>query len=224
MLVTVLIYNVLKDFGTNEEKIKIDVHDSTTIQDLLNSTEYEIADLSDYYHLSRPFAWSEAVLPYLFSNGHVLYDVLYTEATVSDFIKTHGIHNNTLRIVVGYPQAGGPGFLDLVQLWDNVYPVLEQVVTIAGVAQIVGGAVKWICNFFKKRKLKPQPIFDIVFSRKQWNSSELSEMLELPHDRAKDLLTLCAYQYDKRKMMYIVTEQSSEIRDKLANVKVFDIE
>ena len=223
MLVTVLIDNAWKG-AEAAEKIQIAVEDHTTIQDLLNAAGYEMADLSHYYRFSRPFAWSQEVLPYLFCKGKVLYDVQYADATVSDFFKTHGIDDATLRIVVGYPQAGGPGFLELGQLWDRVYPVLEQVVTVVGMAQIAGSAVKRICDFFRKRKRRPQAVFDIVFSRKQWNASELSEMLELPYDQTKELLVVCAYRYDRKKRMYVATEQSAILAKKFADVNVFEID
>ena len=221
MLVTALIYSVIEDSEKKVKKIKIDKN--TTIQEFLNSTGYEIADLSPYYKLSQPFAWNQTVLPYLFCDNKIIYDVPYTEAKVFDFIQTHGISNNNIRIFVFQPQAGGPGFVGLVQLWNDVYQVLETTVTIYGCTQIVISAVKWLCNFFKKRKRKPQVIFDIVFSRNQWNNPELSDYLELPRERTKSLLITCGYKYDRRKRMYIATEQSSELKEKLTNLQVFDI-
>ncbi len=222
MEVKIFINNVaLENSQTSERTAHAD--ENTTVQELLNSIGCEIADLSEYYEFSGIFTWNTECLPYVISYNEILYDVPFSEASLFDFIQTHNIHDNTIRIVVGYPQAGGPGFVELEQLWDQVYPILQQIELILSLGIIASGAAKRLCNLFKKRKRTPHVCFDIVFSRKQWNHFELAKYLKLSDDEAKNLLKLCGYVYDHKQMQYIQSERTDELKQKLTNVQVYDI-
>lgn len=121
--------NVLFDCGpytsskTSRQLLEID--ETTTIQDLLKKDDDEIADLSHYYPLSGILSWGNEYLPYLFVDGKVLYDVSFENARVKDFLNTHSITDNNLRIVIDTPLAGGLGDEELFDLWNNIYPILE---------------------------------------------------------------------------------------------------
>ena len=58
-------------------------------------------------------------------DGKVLYDVSFENARVKDFLNTHSITDNNLRIVIDTPLAGGLGDEELFDLWNNIYPILE---------------------------------------------------------------------------------------------------
>lgn len=201
----------------------VELPENATVQELLDRLGCSLADLSDYYEFSGAFAWNDFCLPYLETGGGVLYDVPYAQAKLTDFLATHHIENGEVRIVTGYPQAGGPGFLELAQIWQQVEPILEQIDLILGLGITAGGAIKWLCSVLKKRNRTPHVCFDIVFSRKAWNHVELGERLELSAEETKNLLRLCGYEYDRKRMQYIQTERSDDLKDKLKNIQIHDI-
>jgi len=201
-----------------------EVPENATIQDLLQVSGHgEIADLSDYYPLSGAGSWGENYFPYLFVNGKAAYGVLFQDAKIVDFLNTHNITDNTIRVTVEFPLAGGFGAGELLEFWDSIYPALEQ---IAVICTITGISLKSLFDYLKKHFIKrdqaPQVCFDIVLSRKQWNSSELSSLLDITPDKAKNLLKLCDYQYDRVKMQYIQGEHAEEIKEKLMNAGLND--
>lgn len=223
MEIRVLVYPVASDTPQEIEHI-VTVTDNITVQELLDRIGSGWADLSDYYPMSGAFTWNEPLLPYLFVEGKVSYNVGFENAKVKDFLYTHNISDHTIRITTGYPWAGGPGVLTLAQLWEDIYPVLE---VIAVIATISGFSLKDLfCRLrthFMKIKQPPQTCFDIVFSRSRWNAFELAELLDIEPARAKELLKLFDYQYDKSQMQYIQGKCTDEIREKLSKVEVRDI-
>ena len=200
-----------------------EVSESTTIEELLQiSGHCEIADLSDYYPLSAS-SLGDNYFPYLFVDGKVSYDVLFQDAKITDFLDTHNITDHTIRITVEFPLAGvrGPG--ELWEVWNNIYPTLEQIAVICTLTGIsLKGLFDYLKKHFMKKKQAPQVCFDIVLSRKRWNSSELSTLLDIAPDKAKELLRLCDYQYDNSKMQYIQGTHSEEIKEKLMNARLYD--
>lgn len=207
-----------------QEKVIV-LDDKATIQQLLDAAGCIHADLSHYYPFSGAFTWNDPFLPYLFTGGKVIYFVSFEDAQVKDFLYTHSIADNTIRVTTGYPWAGGPGFLPLEQIWENAFHVLN---TIAVFVTISGFSLKDLFCYLRDRFLPiqqpPQSCFDIVFSRQKWNSSELAKLLDIEHERAKELLKVFGYQYSRKQQQYIQGEKAEEIREKLSNVKSFDIQ
>lgn len=206
-----------------EKEYTVELPEDASVQDFLDRIDCSLADLSDYYEFSGAFAWNDFYFPYLETDGGILYDVPYAQAKLTDFLATHHIENDEARIVTGYPQAGGPGFLELTQIWQQVEPILEQIDLILGLGITAGGAIKWLCSVLKKRNRTPHVCFDIVFSRKSWNPVELGEWLELSAEEAKNLLRLCGYEYDRKRTQYIQTERVDELKDKLERVQIHDV-
>lgn len=214
--------NVLFDCGpytsskTSRQLLEID--ETTTIQDLLKKDDDEIADLSHYYPLSGILSWGNEYLPYLFVDGKVLYDVSFENARVKDFLNTHSITDNNLRIVIDTPLAGGLGDEELFDLWNNIYPILEAT---AVLFTITGFSLKDLFRYLRKHFIKqqqpPQTCFEIVISRKQWSANELNDLLGFDIVKTKELLKLCNYYYDRSKQQYVQGEHTNEIIEKLNN-------
>lgn len=200
-----------------------EISENATIQELLQLSEYEEnADLSSYYPLSG-FLWGEKFFPFLFVDGKVLYDVSFQDAKVIDFINTHNITDNTIRVTIEFPLAGGAGGCELLDIWNNIYPTLAQISVILSITGFsLSGLFRFLKKYFMKKKQPPQVCFGIVFSRKQWNSSELGALIDIPSDKAKELLKLCGYGYDKKQMQYVQGEHSEEIKEKLMNVRIYN--
>lgn len=201
----------------------VETGENTTVESLIRELECGWADLSEYYEFSGRLTWNTDVLPYAIVGDKIVYDIPFSDAKVFDFIKTHDIKNETVNITVGYPWAGGPGFITLVEMWDNAYPILEQIAVLLTLGVATKDVIKWFCHIFKKREQAPQVCFDIIFSRKQWNHFELAGLLDVPEEKAKELLKLFGYQYDRVQMQYIQGEQTSEIKQKLLSIETRDI-
>lgn len=104
------------------------ISENATIQKLLQITEHGIvSDISNYYPLSGLYFYTAECLPFLFIDGKVSYDVSFCDAKVVDFLNTHNITDNTLRITTDLPMAGGLGGPELLEAWNNIYPTLEQI-------------------------------------------------------------------------------------------------
>lgn len=221
MKINVKIKNVLFD-TSNIKEYDVLISEKATIQDLIIETGYGTADLSEYYHFSGEFSWNEAFLPYIISNNIVYYDVPYTIAKVTDFLSTHNIKDNSIQIIVGYPQAGGIGCMELAEIWAQVYPVLEQIAVILDILVASIDTIKWFIKLFSKRKRSPQSCFDIIYSRKNWNHFELAALLNIPKDKAKELLKLLGYKYNPKLMQYVQDKDIENIKEELRKIKVID--
>lgn len=219
MNLRVLFYHEAMELPYISEEF-LEISENTTIQELLEVTEHGVvSDLSNYYPLSGLPFFDEECLPFLFINGKASYDVPFCDVRVVDFLSTHNITDNTIRITTDLPMAGGLGGPELQEVWDNIYPTLEQ---IAVFCTILGFSLKnlfdYLRNYFMKKGQPPQVCFDIVLSRKQWNHSELSKILDIDPDKTKNLLKLCDYQYDRVQMQYIQGEHAKEIKEKLMSI------
>lgn len=220
----------IKDIAPDKPILKqftFEIDEFTTLQMLIEKADYSLGDVSDYYSFSKVWAHNNFIVPYLFTRNGLLYDVAYEDARVIDFLNTHHITNGRLRITTGYAQAGGPGFLDLAEIWDSTYPILEQLSVVLGITglslQSFISGIKWLCKHFKKEKRSPQCCFDIVYSRKRWNHHELASYLDIPTDNAKHLLRALGYEYDKKKKQHIQGENVERIKQHLQAIEVYDV-
>ena len=223
MKLDIVIRNAALDEQAPQKKVII-LDDDATIQQLLNAVGCMNADLSHYYPFSGVFTWNDPLLPYLFTDGKAIYFVPFEKAKVKDFLHTHNISDDTIHITTDYPWAGGPGFLPLEEIWESVFPILTIIatfVTISGFS--LRDLFCYLQNHFLPEQQPPQTCFDIIFSRKRWNSSELAELLDLEQERAKELLKAFGYLYVPKQQQYIQGEKSEEIRRKLSDVKALDI-
>ena len=228
MEVKVIFYHVFHEINPKvyPETIEFvsNVDDNTTIKEVLDKVGQPCADLSEYYYLSGMFCFNQNFLPYIInSKGKVEWDISFEEAKVIDFISTHAIENNIIYSKTGYPQAGGPGFKELTEIWESIYPIIDQFVTVVGLGTIIIGASKWLQSLFKRKDVPPQSYFDLVYSRNEWNHNEFAELLDISREDAKHLLKLFGYEYDKYKMMFVQQSISLQLREKLSKINILDI-
>ena len=212
-----VMYGYIESEPEFEEK-RFEVDEETKIGQL-----FTVGDLSEYYPLSGVYSLSSSSLPYVInSHNEVTWDVLYENARVVDFIRTHNIVDCTINVKIGYVQAGGPGFKELLEVWQLLYPIIDTFNTVAGSAVIVGSAGKWLHSLFNNCKSRhaPHSQIDLLFSRERWSSAELSQRLEIDNEDAKNLLRLFRYEFDKHSMQYVQQPVSLELREKLLRVEV----
>lgn len=223
MEVKLIFTNVMYGYIDNQpeyEEMTAEIDSDTTIGQL-----FTVGDLSEYYPLSGDYSFNSTFLPFVVnSQDKIDWDVSYDEAKVVDFIRTHNIKDSIINVKSGYVQAGGPGFKDLLEVWQLLYPIIDGFVTVADLGIIAGGAGSWVYSLFKNHKSKhtPHSQFDFLFSRDRWSSAELAEKLDISHDDAKNLLMLFKYEYDKSSMQYIQQKESLKQREKLSEVEVRD--
>jgi len=173
-------------------------------------------------------------LPYLIKDNCIQWNVPDKQALLADFFKTHNITDASIDIEWGYPLAGGPGFPDIITLWQYVYVfythhkeiidlLSKSVVTGIGI-QVFPSLVKQIQKVKEKipkslEKVKPDGALSLVASREQWGVKEFSDISGLPTEDAKNLLVLCKYEYDRKRRMYIQTDETKEIVSALGGTK-----
>lgn len=228
MQVKIIFYNVVHNVSSSEflksKECIMEFNGDTTIKELFERAGEPFADLSEYYYLSRPYALNSSCFPYIInSNGKVCWDIYYEKATVLEFLYTHDIEDRVLEAKTGYTQAGGPGFLDISQIWSAIYPIIDQFVNVVGLISIIGSAGKWVHSLCNKKEISPQSYFDFIFSRNKWNHFELAEHLDINYEDAKQLLKILGYTYDRSKMIYNKQPCSDELREKLSKINVLDI-
>lgn len=217
----VVIHNVLydeKEKDSVQSSVRaVEFDDNTTLQDMIGA-----ADVSSYYPLSGAYSFNNEYVPYIISENTVLWNVDYSDVRVKDFIATHHIQNHTLAASEGHTKAGGPGFTELSEVWNQIYPIIDQFVTTVGIVPIVFGAGRWIASLFHKKEVPPQSYFDLIYSRDRWNHFELADLLCITSDDSKRLLNSLAYQYDPSVLMFVQQPESLELKDKLTKVNVYD--
>lgn len=216
---------IVTDVMTGETtKTAVRLNEDATISELLSAIGAGTAEFPKYYPFSSKLLFGEPLLPFVFSEGRILYDVPFEQAKVSDFISTMDLSDQAIEITIGIPLAGGPELCDLEQMWESALQVLG---TIAVFCSVSGYSLKdlicWFCNLFQKRKKKPHTVFDIIYSRPMWNHHDLASLLDIEPDRAKDMLKVFGYRYDNRKKLYVQREDIDEIKSKLFDVKGLDI-
>jgi len=223
MTVTVVIKNVAAISPIVTEK-KVEISSDSSIQELLDKVDYSAADLSDYYEFSGRFNWNTSAFPYIISNGVIVYEPLFEETKIQNFLDTHHISNNTINITVGFPHTGGAGFPNIAEIWNNTWHVLEAISVLCTLSGVnIPQIIAKFGDYVLKKNRKPQIAFDIVYLRDCWNHFELAELLEMSCEEAKNLLVLLGYEYDRKRMQYMRGENVNSIKEKLKEIKIHDI-
>ena len=221
MEITVLVTHAMEN-STND--LTVEINETTTIPDLFDMVNIPWGDFSDYYRYSGMYYFNRETLPFLLVDKQIQYDVAFTDARIIDFIDTHQIDvgNDKLRILTGYPMAGGLGAPDIIALWIQAYPILEQIAVAFTILDYSMKIIKSIGKIFEHRRKAPNTVFDIIYTRAQWNPNELAELLQLEPEYIKHLLKALGYVYDRKKMAYVQSECIDDIRNKLNNIPPID--
>jgi hypothetical protein len=110
----------------------------------------------------------------------------------------NGIKNSDIILTVLSTKAGG---FDIVQLWDSIYPYLDQIGTVAGLLGSGIGFGLWIKNKFSKTST-PDTFIDILTQKELWNVHECALLFQIEDDEAKKLLKGFGYKWN-RKLLYM---------------------
>lgn len=228
MKIKIIYYNVMSPYNDGIEKYTdetIEINDKTTLKDIFINSKVN-ADVSKYYKLSSNYYYNHRRLPYIRKeNNVVIWEPSYEEVKVIDFIFTHDIKDNIIYADIGIPQAGGPDLKDFIHLWNDYFPIIDQIASIFG---FIDGTIRISMLlksiFIDKRKkvLPPHGVLDIILSRKQWNHNELSEILGIEKGNAKMFLKALGYTWDNSKKLHVLQCDPNELRDKLSKVQFWE--
>jgi len=204
--------------GDVEKNIKIS-HD-TTIKAMLNLAGLKNADLSHYYGVYRVY-YDRQLLPYVISKDKLVWHVPYTNATVMDFMATHGINDNTITIETGIPAAGGWELLyEADRMWELA---IRLIVTI----QFMYFFTRWLYRLILANKLKkdrnkfnmqPDALFSLILSKDAWCIKSLSKLTGFDEHTCRIIIKVCGYQLDKKTALYKKTNNYKEAIEKLSEI------
>lgn len=229
MKIKIIYYNVMSPYvdGIPEyTEAIIQVDDKTTLKDIFTKSKQVNADVSKYYKLSGNYYYNHKILPYIKKdNGIIIWEPSYEEVKVIDFILTHDIKDNIIHADTGIPQAGGPDLKNIIQLWNDYYPIIDQISTVFGFLGGVAGFSTFLKSTFidkKKKLLPPHGAFDFILAKAQWNHNELAESLEIEKESAKKILQGLGYKWDNSKKLYVHQDDPNKIKDKLSKVSYWE--
>lgn len=223
MVIKALVTSVAKDEPCTKE-CTVEISEQASLQNLFDELGCGLADISDYYEFSGRFARNNFFCPFILAANGIQYNLPYTDVMLADFIHTHSIVGNEIRIVTGYPQAGGPGFVELVEIWNDIEPWLNGIAILFGIfGWNIKDVVKSIRLHFEKKKVPPHTVIDLLTTRDQWNHKELAAILEIPEKNAQNLLKAFGYKYDRNLLQYIPGAETEQLKEKLKAVQIYDI-
>jgi len=192
----------------------VEEHEGSTLLDICQQAQGVTSSIifeAYYSYFTFGLMHNEAVLPFLYSNGAIEWNVPFSEAYLKDFLLTHNIEKEEgIYIESGLPHAGGIGLPDFAVLWDVVTPY---VLDILAVCANIGGfiaLIQIILQPWKKKKRMPAPhtFFEVTLKEK-WNHHQLAEQLRIAHDpeKAKNLLRFLGYQWLPKEQLYYLPKE-----------------
>ena len=170
--------------------------ENTTIQDLLDATQ-PYACLSLYYNLSKTYCFNEHFFPYIITvDNKIMWNLSYMDTRVIDFIYTHQIDDGIIFAEVGMVQAGGMGFKEIAELWQDIQIFIGYLANcIANIKDLLI-IIDKIKDYYIKKNIPPQSVLDLIYSKDEWNLYQISEHLGLPVDHGKHLLKGLGYKWN----------------------------
>lgn len=160
---------------------------------------------SDLMSLGRMF-------PYILRDNRYIWNVLYSEVTVKEFLDTHELNEqDMIQVEVDNVGSAGEEFLHLIQEWVSFAKIVSAVDWI-GRGMTVCSIVKGVCSSFgKKKAMKPkiQEFYHFLTKRSQWNLQYLSRRLGAEEAFLKSLLLTIGFEEDE-KGIYVFNNEKNE--------------
>ena len=125
-----------------------------------------------------------------------------------------GDGQNDFHIQIIPTTCAGGGFEYFVDLWQTLYPYLDQVGTVLGIAGVAISFGVWVKNKFGNI-YTPKQFTEKITNKELWNVHELAVKLGITDNEAKNLLKGFGYKWDRHLSLYVKTETTVEILEKM---------
>lgn len=179
--------------------------------------------LDRYYPRGSFIVFGYDCLPYTVHDGRLAWMVPLDKATLQDLLDAQGLtQQDVLWFETGFPAAGGPELMDALEVWQQLWPILQDLfhafwdaadftVTAAGFAALIRGL------FLRPDRKEQQPpiphhLADFLYRRTAWNHFELARLLDRDKEDAQNLLKFFGYRWNPGTQLYEITPEE---RDKV---------
>lgn len=196
---------------TNDSNVEMELPDNILLEDVFSQL-IESGFLSDDYLYSG-----------ILKNTEKRQESIWLDDNKT--VEENGIKDNDI-IQIKCTTAGqcaaadGSGF-EIVQVWNTIYPYLDQLGTIVGLTGAAIGVGSWM-----KRRLgdtyTPKQFIEIITDRKIWNVHELALRLGITEDESRDLLKGLGYKWNENCSRFWKTNKTVEIIEKIKNAATED--
>lgn len=158
---------------------------------------------SECYELSTIMIDLRDLLPFVVNEkNEILWNQSYEDIYLADFIRTfefEDIHVN----VFSTPTGGFDVLKSTIEIWEEVYPIIDLIIENWGKLFISLEAFRRIGNVFVMKEVSPLHVFDVIFLKPSWTSDELSMKLDIDKEDSKRLLQVCGYKWSKSERKYV---------------------
>jgi len=170
--------------------------------------------LVEAYFLAEGQSYSGVLKPRLvdaefFADSELTYKPLDNHRSV----RANGIKDNDTIQTLTSTQAGGY-IREIIELWNEFYPYLDQIGTMLGIAGAAFGFGAWVKSKFGKSHT-PREFTQIITDKELWNVHELAITLNITDDEAKKLLLGFGYKWNRQYSLYCKTDKTVEIIEKI---------
>jgi hypothetical protein len=223
--IKVVIHNVMAEYCFGEQiqdrVLEIPVNDDATMSELLEALENHSADVSRYYRLSSPYCYYTNSFPYILSRENMLiWNLPFNETRITDFLHTHQITNDTIRVDIGEPQAGGSGIKEIIDLWQEFQSFIENLAVYITIFVGVPEIIKKIRSKFIKKNIPPHSVLDYIFSNEEIDHKQLACLLKVDEEDIRLLMKGLGYQWDKSKKLYRKQPITDKLQAELSKIRM----
>ena len=223
--------NVYKDEQITKT---IDINSSVNIIEACYEIDNEnvgmVITFNSYYHRCYEMMMADDTFPFMIINGAVHWNVPFSDVSVEQFLNTHpSALSNGIIFEYGYAAAGGPGWLnalDIILLWAPlVWKTAVMLGEAKGIFKTVEDIILWFKEKFKGKSEMPYPqsFTDYIYYKDIWNHYDLADQLEINIEQAKMFLKAYGYNWSWSKHAYIVDENiKQELIEKENKINYLD--
>jgi hypothetical protein len=200
----------------------IEENDDSTLLEICQQAEGMTPSIifEKYYtYFTFHLMHNESVLPYVYSNDILEWNVPYSQVCLRDFLLTHNINKGEgIYVESGLPLAGGIGLPDFALLWDIVSPYVLGIISTGADVGGFTSLIFLIMQSWRKKKRMPTPhtFFEVILKEK-WNYRQLAKQLHIENEsqKAKDLLKFLGYEWLPKEQLYYLPRKKIRKAKKL---------
>lgn len=178
------------------------------IEDILNEKDFQEDEIYVFFHILHR-AQKNTRCELESYNRIVKEMMLRMKSALEDYEKTSPFFLDLLNNI------------DINEWWNQAYPIIEQIATVTGamtgVATIIATPVafiKWVRSKFQQKEEKAEYSWvKYILNEDEWHVDDLANKLCLSHDEAKSILKGFGYVYNRKDMLYKMSEYTLKLRN-----------